>query len=648
MIRAKRSQFQKFAKFANSSEIYIKSHSEIDGIISFTYIIPVSIDQSLIDQLDGDLQFRIFKSQKRAPAISIKKSDIAGTNIFKKIDKQRTDQISSRKYDKKYFLNKFIDRPDLKQKSMIIEAEIDNSFIDTDNFTAEIAAVRLDGSSTVVDSVEINHSSALRIYDIPTDNFIISATRDERGMITISGVSEDPVTKGFIFSYRSDSSSTFKPLVFSKNNSSFLGAGKISTTRFDVDDSDQSFTLRAIPVSKFFSQKIGNFSEQRLDFVTNKKFIPAYISLLTNDRVNFSSFKIDDSIRRVFLYRESLVTGEKSFVSSAVPIGNYISMQDIKRIPQYDFRYIFEYQNEQGETVRSPSEIIVPGLKLDSLAKISAKRSTGQILAFDVAVEYQTSTIYDEIIADLKSLGLESLYSTDLEKMTNNLKPLTRVIVTKISQETGIEENIGVFQPGKIILSSNNGQDSPGYIYRFEVAVRSTPEALEMLASGKNVLANNSFNLGSVTDLATKLIGNKYNTASSFTSKFFTRSSIKNSTIKSGDALSLADLSYYAGRTGIFADVRIDPAKKNPGQITNIGKIYTKKGNFITWSAVNSQENIDYFVVTIDGEEFKSFPTPDAKQRFFVGNKNPKLINIAPIIVGEHQGTEQRTLTRKL
>ena len=648
MIRVKRSQFEKFASFANISEIYIKSHTEIDGITKFSYVFPVLIDQGLIGQLDGDLQFRVFKSQKRSPSIAVKKSDIAGTNIFKKIDKQRIDQISSRKYEKMYFLRKFLDRPDLALKRINFEAEISDTFIGSDNFSVEIAAVRLDGSSTVVDTIEVNHENILKTYDIPTDGFSITATRDERGKITVSGVAEDPVIKGFIFSYRSDSSPTFRPLVFSNNKTAFLGTGNISTADFDADDSDLSYTIRAIPVSKFFSQKIGNFKEQKLEFIENGKFIPAYVSLLSNESVIFSSFRIDNSIRRVFLFRESLVTGNKEFVDSARNIGNFISLQDSSRIPQYDFRYVFEYQNDQGEMLHSPTEIIVPGLKLDNLAKISAKRTPGQVLTFDVAVEYQTSTVYDDLISDLRSLGLESLYSTDLEKMTNNLKPLTRVIVTRISQETGIEENIGLFQPGRIILSSNREQENPGYIYRFEVAVRSAPETLEMLASGKNVLANNSFNLGSTSDLATKQIGNRYSTSSSFTSKFFTKSSIKNSTIKSGDSLSLSDLSYYSGRTGIFSDVRVDPSKKNIGQISSISKISTNKGNFITWNSTNSQENIDYFIVTIDGEEFKSFPAPDSKQRFFVGNKDPKLIKVVPVFAGEFQKTEQSTSKRTL
>lgn len=641
MIRVKRQQLRKFAKFAGSSETYIKSHTEIDGRVTFNYVIPIIIDQSLIGQLDGDLQIRIFRSKRKNPAISVKRSDIAGSNIMKKIDQQRSEQIASRLYNKTYFFKKFIDRPDLSRGRIEFEADILERFINDNVFTVEIAAVRIDGSSTTVDTIDINHTNILRAYDTPTDNFRITADRNEKGEISIAGVSEDPTIKGFNFYYRKDSSTSFVPIEFLNLNSSFLDSGKVATTRFNSRDGESSYTIRAIPVSRFFAQKVGNFYEQKIESTESAKRIPMYVSGLYDDRVDFSIFKIDDKIKKIFLYRELLITGEKFFVGVAnVTNGSSSVISDISRIPQYDFKYTIEYIDGQGQKQISSTEIIVPGLKLDKIAKISATRVKDGSLDFDVVVKYQTSTIYDEIIKDLDSMGLRDLYSTDLEKMTNNLKPITRVLVSRISQETGAEEDIGVYQPGRISLSRTTGNSSSsGYIYRFEVAIRSVPESLEMLASGKNILSNNAFNIGSTSDLASKKIGNKYDTSTSFSSKFFTKSAIKKSTILAGDSLSLSDLNYYSGRTGVFSDVKINKVMKNAGSVSSISIVSTKKGRYISWNYSGNIKFVDFFRVVIGNQEFKSFPTSDPSQVFFIGNRNLSLssILINAIMIGENK-----------
>lgn len=632
MIKVKRQQPQKFAKFLMTPGPYIESHRILDGKVEFDYVFPISIDQSLIGQIQGDLQIRIFKIAPRKPAISVKKSDIAGSNIIKKVDQQRSEQVASRKYEKKYFSKKFIDRPDLIRSSINFEYTISSQFIGSESFSVEIAAVRLDGSSTTIDTLDVNHQRALQAYDLPSGEFELTATRNSSGIITVAATSNDPTTGGFDFFYRSDSSTDFRPISFTGNQRSPLDYGNTSTVQFDARESDFSYTIRSIPVSRFLSQKIGNFKEQKLEFAKSDRYIPVYLSELSDESVKFSSFPVDETVKKVFLYRELLATGERSFVdSTSIADGSNISLEDTGRISQYDFKYTIEYTNEQGEKKSSPTEIIVPGLKLDKLASISVTRSEKSRSDFNVSVDYNTSTIYDEIITDLTSLGLKDLFSTDIEKMTNNLRPITRVLVSRISHRSGIVEDVGVYPTGSITLKDSGSSDDL-YTYRFEVAVRSVPESLEMLASGKNILANNAFNLGSITDLATKLIGNSYSTATSFSSKFFTKSSMKGSTIRAGDSLSLSDISYYAGRTGIFADV--SPVRRQPPNtniITNIRTIRAQKGNYVTWSFSNSQSSISYFMIELEGEKFMSLPTSDARQRFFIGNRDASKIVITPV-----------------
>jgi hypothetical protein len=219
--------------------------------------------------------------------------------------------------------------------------------------------------------------------------------------------------------------------------------------------------------------------------------------------------------------------------------------------------------------------------------------------------------------------------------MTNNLKPITRVITTRISLATGIEQEIGVFPTGSITISDDS---ISGYIYRFEAAVRSTPESLESLASGREILANNAFNLGTSVDLATKLIGNRQKESTSFSSKFFTRSSLRTSTIRSGNSLSLSDIGYYSGRTGVFSDVRINTESQESVSLSNLGLSITRRGNFISWNAAGNTEEIDYFEITADQEVFKSTPTGLSRQVYFLGIQRPISVSIIPVFYSGNRG----------
>ena len=151
------------------------------------------------------------------------------------------------------------------------------------------------------------------------------------------------------------------------------------------------------------------------------------------------------------------------------------------------------------------------------------------------------------------------------------------------------------------------------------------------------MLADNSFNQKSTIDLASKLIGNLSKTSrTSFSSKFFSRSSLKDSTIRYGNASSLSDISYFAGRTGIFSDIIISAPKKANIVIRDIIVLITQKGNYIKWSAAGDIKNIDYFLITLDGAVFMSHPAQKSIQNFYIGNLSPKRVTIVPVVIGSN------------
>lgn len=651
MIKIRRAQVQKFANFSDAGLVYIKSHREENGLVIFRYVIPVRINQSSIGQLQGDLQVRGYSSQKRKPAINVKRSDVVSTNIIKKLDQQRIEQISSQKYIKNFFFKIYIDRPDLNREQIFLEIDIPERKIDN-TFSLEIAAVRIDGSETIVDSAEIDHALSLKRYDLPSDNFYVTSTRDNNNRIFVTASTNDPVIGSFVFLIRKDSFSNFLVQKFLNEKTVPIDDSSGATAIFKVDDNDQSYTVRAYPVSKFLNQKVGNFKDSRLEYVKNVKQIPFYVSSLSDDSVTFQVSGVDQGIKKILIHRENLISGKKEFVSSFDNLSkNSFSLQDSGRIYQFPYVYSCDYIDETGEKIQSPSFALVPALKLDKLANISVTRvrnataasnisqpvlgsqslltpGGANLIQFNASVSYGVESLYDQIFQDLKSLGLESVFSDDLEKMTNNLKPITRVLVSRISLITGETTEVGVFQPG--IISVENPNQDESCIYRFEVAVRSAPESLEFLASGQQILANNAGNLKSNVDLVSKLIGNRSKTLSTnFSAKFLSKNSILDSTLKYGEALSLEDLSYYAGRTGIFDDVKIEVINPSLPIIKNINLQKTNRGNYITWSTSGNLTNITQFNIVADDRTFSSHPTKQGQQIFYVKDFSPKKISIS-------------------
>lgn len=663
MLYAIKPSVKRFARFVDLQLVSIIDHTSRNGVLHFKYSIPIEVDKSLISSLDGDLQIKCFASQRSRPRIVVKRSDVASTNFLKKIDNQRFDQISSRRYGKRYFATKFIDRPDLSAQRINVEIEVTSADV-IDTFTVEIVNLKTDGSNDVVDSSEINHEFCLKQYDIPSVDFSLTATRLNSRKIYAAASSEDKNVGAFSFYLKKETQTDFLSTRFSSYTKSPVVQGGISTAIFDVDDNDQVYTVLARPVSSILSQEVGNFRQNTVGYVKEVKQIPFYLSSLSNSELNFRVSNIDSTIKKVFLFKQKLTELNREYVDYADNTGNSVILVDSSRNPQYDHIYTVDYLNNQNETVTSPISVVVPALKLDTLARISASLVSNEsvqekskslisnnYLSFNVNIQYNTETIYDQLVSDLKSLGLENLVESELEKTTNNLKPLIRVLASRISLNTGEESSLGVFSPGIIQIpkprSAKYGSNEP-FIYRFEAAVRSLPETLEGITSGQNVLANNAFNLGSINDLGSKLIGIKSKSSqSNFSSKFFSKSSIRGSELRYGDSSTLGDLSFYAGRTGIFADVRTNPESSSQISVKNLKFSTRPKGSYISWSTSGSTGEVDFFEVNVDGSVFYSHPTSSSVQIFNLGNIIPRSISVSIISRGSRRETGSATILVK-
>jgi hypothetical protein len=641
MLYAARKLEPKYVSFVGQNGYQIVSHRIQGSVTYFNYEFKISVDLSTIGRLAGDIVLQVVAAKKRDRSVSVKKSVMTSQNMMKSIDAQRVSQIANSLDKKKIVAKKYVDRPDLSVSQISYQIEIPGSGIG-DLFTIEAVNIATNRSETVIDTIEVDHAQMINRYDLPSDDFNLTVTRQGGRSIFASATTRDPNTGAFKFLIKSDAQSSFDYTPFGQQSSSGVDASGNATVVFDVPDSDQKYIIRASPVSRIQQQGIGNFSEFESAFAKSEKKIPFYMASLSDSSVSFSVSSIDQTVSRVMLYRQGISDINREFVESLSNSQNSLTLADSARKPQYEYTYTVDYIDDAGILRSSPSEVIVPALKLDNLAKITAAISTnstgsniseisrGREISFDVNVNYNTSTSYDEIVSDLKDLGLESILSNDLEKMTNNLKPITRVLVSRISQKTGDEEMVGVYKTGKISLRN---PDTDPCIYRFEVAVRSAPEALELLAAGQSVTADNSFNLKSTVDLASKQIGTRSKfSRSSFSSKFFTRDAIRNSTLKYGNASSLADLGYYAGRTGVFSDVLVPGERISESFVKNITILRTQRGNYLKWFFVGNISQVDHFEIIMDGTKIRSNPISAGIQYFFIGNKDPSKIIITPYV----------------
>jgi hypothetical protein len=637
MIIAKLSKPAKVINFPTFEKIQIVNHRTVDNVTTFYYDFPLTVNRTSARSATGDYQVNVFAYQKKAPQVSIKQSEIAGRNFFRVADRQRIAHKTDQSLKRKYFSKKFIANSDLSLGVIPFQIEITEDQV-FDKFTVEIINISELGNSSLIDRVEVDHSFYLKRYDLPSEGFRVTTSLVGRRKIFVAAVSDDQNIGAFNFSIKKSSGISLAGESFLNSTAKSTESTNIATVAFDVPDNSLPYTIRVNPISKITNQELGNFREVETGQSDSDKMLAFYMSDLKDESVRFKVASLSTEIKKVFLYRQKLGDTSKSFVTSAENTSSSVVLEDSGRISQLDFVYTIEYQTESGDIKKSANEVLVPALKLDKLASIFVERKTstststqlrGDDLVFNVSVNYNISSPYDQLFSDIKSLGLESIFSSDLEKMTNNIKPLTRVIVTRVSLITGFETQIGIFEPGEIVVS---GAGSEPAIFRFEVAVKSVPDALESIAAAQNLISNNSYNLGSATDLSSKLIGNKFRgSGTNFSAKFYSKSSLKGSTLRYGDSEDISNLGYYSGRTGIFGDFVFTRPTASKVSVLSQKIIQTNRGYFLFWNSPQNMKNISHFLITVDGAEYMSHPSQRSDQIFFVGKNLPRNFTITPI-----------------
>ena len=621
--------------FDSAENFKITSARLVDGINVYTYRVPVIINPEIQLAAGSQVTISASKVQKAQQAIAISDVDVRTGTVFQKVRSQKKAQLLNRLQTTKLGTVFYVCDADLNRAEPYFDIDFKDSDI-SNLLNLSIDVIDNLGFKTNIDKISLNHDRILASYEVPNTDFNLSVGFYDKNTASICATSRDNKIGSFNFYVRDAS-----PQDLSSTSFKFISNVKVDqygSAQLNYEVSRyQKYIIAATPVSRVAKTNLANTKTFSFGVDNQDLQLGFFVSSIDGDTISFSVSNLTPKIKKLLLYRQIFGRNENKLIDSS-HVGTASTsaiLVDQDRLVQYDSVYTIAYIDDQSTLRYSSTEIFFPALKLNTLATVNASISGSQTssnISFNVNVDYNTSTTYDLIVEDLKSLGLNDLLDDDLKKMTNNLKPLTRVLAARINMTSGLEENMGVHQPGVITLPY--ADDS---VYRFEAAIRSTPEALENLASSQQLLSNIARDSKDPIDAASKVLGTnaKFN-QTSFTAKFFSKNSINSSLLKYGRANDGFDLSYYAGRTGIFADVMI----KNVLDVVTITNVSTNKlenGDvLISWSWIkNSNITNVAFKVRIAQKEDYALVEPDASTALYVIKRPPSLISLVPVVDGQ-------------
>jgi hypothetical protein len=601
------------------------------------------VDQNLRFERNTQLKIVTVINNPNVKPGLIQGRDIGNSNLFSKVRALSLRNDIEASQERAVANTHFIDNIDLNRSNIYYDIEIDRKSR-ASRITLAIDATDSVGFTNQIDSILVDQQEAVGKYDIQSHDYAIRVGYASNDNAIVDVVTKDPLIGGFNLYYKNEAS-------FSTMRNQYVKIGSApvvdGAATFSFNNSYFRTSIAAQPISRITDTPAANVMSLTLDTgFTNDLAVGFYVGNYADDEVSFNFTKLDTRIRKIILYRSFFGLTERKLVDTiSVGTNNQVIITDRDRPIQYNMLYTFDYIDDMGVERQSPTQVYVPALKINSLASIRASLSgsdavvTGSNLNFNVTVDYNTESPYDQAVADLKSLGLDNLLDADLKKMTNNLKPLVRVLASRINVYTGQEEDLGVYPPGMITLSKSDNS-----IYRFEMAIRSTPELLENLAAGQNILAKLARGSGDIVDTSSKLLGTqaKFN-QTSYTAKFLNKSAIRDSMLKYGKAADGIDLGYYAGRTGIFSDVSVNVS---PPSVNITEASYTRVGKscIITWRWESTLTPVEFEIVGPQAKYNAISDNAGEIVRFCLKDAKPGTYTIHPIVMSARQDKGSYTL----
>lgn len=515
-------------------------------------------------------------------------------------------------------------------------------------FQLNIIEVTADKIERVIDKLEISHNDKQKIYEIPSDNFnfnfsiinrtsvaVEAFTKDKRigGFnILVSKVStstsqrQNFITAGKIYLFN-DATLSKRLLTASIGNTEIIDSISLSYSLGSIQislDTDESYVIRVLPFSSISSTLFGNFKQKIL---TGKKRVtlgnvPFYISDKSNNSLSATVLSAPNDAVRVSLHRKNLTLKDRDFikVATAAMTGNIV-LTDSGFFDRYNYEYKTSYDTIDGLTKKlTIASQVAHATRLGQNITLSIKKQAVQNLSSNMQIKFNISSSFnvvsslDSLKTDLDALGLGSIFEDNIINVANNIQPLIKIVVSRISTLTGLETYIGLFSPGDITIDCPK---SP-FIFRFEATIRSSVELIESIAANQALIAKDQKKIGGLLSQASAIIGQKVSSdLTNYTGKFLTKTAIVDSTLRYGNASLPIDYDFELGRTGIVRFLTIS-VNSDPSSISNIKAIRSFDGIKIQSTIrLNDINDIKHISIKNGKSESRIFPTKSGNLAFF-------------------------------
>ena len=371
----------------------------------------------------------------------------------------------------------------------------------------------------------------------------------------------------------------------------------------DIDDTgSRALDIRVTPVSYY--KNITNNTFKQVTINEGKKYNDQCIilpSIFTGSSVTFRVLNLPDNLLSIDLIRQNLTRNERSYsyVATSNNLSSILNVIDPNVPPYATLSYKIKLHFKDGtQKVSAASYILNPKI----LETAVSLRVSEQNLATDdlnatrtflTEVSYKQITPTQQIITDLKTLGIDNIFPNEIKNISTQLDPLIGILVTRIDLESGVEQSLGVFKPGEI---SDTFSKLIPCTYIFEVVLKSPSETIEDIGSSRSFSVVSDLNAIGDPMIASRALGiSTFTKNPNYTQKFFNKSALYYGRLKYGNTLSSLESGVENGRTSIFKTLYATPQYVNP-KLSFVKTVSRIDDKIVTWSCTN-MSNVTRFIV---------------------------------------------------
>lgn len=449
--------------------------------------------------------------------------------------------------------------------------------------------------------VSFNSDPLVRLYAMPRADFVIGHAAVFRNKTRIVITPKDKrISK---FDIRITNTVDNKHIPDVRNKISSVTVTNDGVARVDINDTgDFKKIIKITPVSFYKNVSSAEYKELFLNpaLVYNNQLI-LYPIDNAGSSASFKIVAIPDGVIYVRLLRKNLSKLDRNFsvVSQRSVSETNLIMTDALKQAYDTYLYKVELEFKNGTRVQSASAYTLqPKLLSTSLEfgvreidRIETDPRTAR--RYEANIKYNNTTTTQSLLGDLKTLGIDSIFPNEIKNLSTQLDPISAVIVSKINVESCIEEFVGLFKPGEIVINIPEISTS---VLIFEAVLKPASETIEDIASSRDFYTPGNANSIGDPMVASRALGlTTFAKRENFTQKFFNKSALYYGTLQYGKSFSSNRAGIASGRTGNVKSVIVNPSIDSP-QISFVSVKQRPTDKIITWNATNLDSVEDFLV----------------------------------------------------